>query len=1047
MTLALLGATSCFAQSVPATGQTQDTATPPKPGEAPAPVAAPGAPKAKEEDDVLMMEAFVTTGTTIKRVDNEAVLPVTLFNVEKISARDSTTSMDLLVSIPQITSIPANETSTNAVASRGGNASASLRAIGAENTLVLFNGRRVPFNPISATPPVSTVNINVLPTVGLQQIEVLRDGASALYGSDAVAGVINYITDNNVKGTTVSVRYGVTEHGGGSDIQGTMNFGKIFAGGKGRWVTTLNAYTRDKIMLSDREVSASADRLSQARAPWNVAGSVYDGRQSTTQWTTFRLGSNAVSGTVYYFYPVNGTPAITTTAMPRDLYANYNKDTVGQPSSTRTSMFTRVEYDLTPNLTAFGEVLTYYSKSTTGRQPITLTSSDARVTLSADNPYNPFGSAFYNATGAGGKIASAPSAITVASKLLVEGGNERVEASDQVYRVLGGVKGKIGDSTWRWESAAMAGGYRITDQSKNSVRESLLKAAAQRTDASAWNPFGYTFKLLNGQVVVDSPYTNPSSVQNSYTQSADRVGHSKLASLDAHVTGEVFNLWAGPLSATFGGEWRYEQKADYKPEYVGMNPTTDASVTQGDNDILVMSPKYNYQASRTIASAFAETNVPLASKSKKLLWVDSFDITGSIRYERYSDFGNATKPKVGVNAKPLSWLLVRASYNEGFRAPDLTAMKQPTSFTVATPPGNRDTVRNNYFTGAGLSSDTQVLNRTYSLPNPSLTPEESKGFSTGIVIEVPKVKGLSLTVDYWEIKQQNLIFSQTRNAANDEALLRAYTQQQLAAGKDILAIDVGSRSSADSAGNYVGDPYTLRAAPTADDIAKFKQTYATLPREQWIAPVGQWLGATTQLVNGTGNAFTNGFDYELDYNFKSTALGSFRFTSTWSEFLNKFTKDSPTDPKNDDVTAMLLPKWKTNTTLQWRKGPWGGTISATYQSDIRTNAQTNATGYASAGSPSYIKVIFNDGQTYYYEEGQDQLQVNLGFSYRFDHSHNPWIRNTTFRIGVNNLFDEKPALVVANDAGTSANLSGYSGGTGSSLWIGRAYSLSITREF
>lgn len=993
-------------------------------------------------NDTIVMEAFVTTGSNIQRMDAETVLPVTLFDNAQIEARDAETSFDLLAGIPQITEFPKNETSVNSVASRGGNAAASLRGIGQSNTLVLMNGRRVPFNPVSSLSPAdSTVNINTLPAVGLQQIEVLRDGASAIYGADAVAGVINYISDTNLQGGTMSLRFGATEHGGGMSSQATLSYGTVFAEGRGHWISTFNIFNRDAIYFRERDRSASTNRLDEARPPFDAPGGPYDGRSSTTNWPSFRLGADATSGQVYWFYPVNGTPQVTTSSLPRDLYMNYAEYQIGQPFATRGSLFSRVEFEISPKLTAFGEVLGYMSNSKTGRQAISIRSSDARVTLSEGNPYNPFGSAFYEVGGANGtKIDGEPRPITIATKLAMDGGPERVEATDRMYRILGGLRGQFGESTWNWEAAAMFGAYRITDRAINSIRESLIKTAALRTTPDAYNPFDYTFKVENGQVVADQPYSNPAEVIDYYTQSANRIGHSRLGSVDARASGNIFDLWAGPLATSVGLEWRYEEKVDYKDPYVGTNPEDDPTVDQGNNDILVMSPKYNYAASRTVASAYAEAVLPLARPDNDVPLVYSLEATASVRFEDYSDFGNTTKPKFGLNWKPNDWIMVRASLNEGFHAPDLTDMNQPTSFTVATPPGALDVVRSNYFTSAGQAADSRVLTRTYSSPNPDLMPEESEGFSAGIVVEVPGVKGLTVSVDYWEIEQTNLVLNQTRSTGDDEALLLAYTQQQLAAGVDIMDIDVGYHEDPDSIDTYVGDPYTLRAPVNDDDRARFAATYANLPQSEWMAPVGRWIGTTRQLINGTGEAFTNGVDYQIDYNLPQTPWGSFRFNTTWSQFIEKYTQDTPTSPIDDDIVSLELPEWKSSTTLVWNSGPWNASINATYQSAIRTDATTTLAGYEGAGSPSYIAVVYNDGQTYYYEKGDSQLQINLGLSYKFGDDARSWLRNTRVRLGVNNVLDEEPALYDADGTG-------YTGGTGTSLWIGRAYSLSLTREF
>ncbi|MFM7751433.1 MAG: TonB-dependent receptor plug domain-containing protein, partial [Opitutaceae bacterium] len=175
------------------------------------------APAGGAPGEAVRMEAFTVTGSNIKRLDQEKSLPITILTADELDARDAATAMNLLESIAYITDIPENETPTNAIAGRGDNANIALRGLGAGNTLVLLNGRRMPFHPFTAG-AVSPVNVNVLPSA-VQQIEVLRDGASSIYGSDAVAGVVNYIARRRPAGGDLSFRYGTTEHGGGTDYQ------------------------------------------------------------------------------------------------------------------------------------------------------------------------------------------------------------------------------------------------------------------------------------------------------------------------------------------------------------------------------------------------------------------------------------------------------------------------------------------------------------------------------------------------------------------------------------------------------------------------------------------------------------------------------------------------------------------------------------------------------------------------------------------------------------------------------------------------------------
>ncbi len=1006
-----------------------------------APTPAPREPKAAAES-VHVLEAFVTTGSNIKRLDQEKTLPVTVFSSDMIEARDSATPMDLLAGIPQVTDIPSNETSTNAVAARGGNANVALRGLGAANTLVILNGRRTPFHPFNT----SAVNVNTLPSFGLQQVEVLRDGASAIYGSDAVAGVINYVTRRKAVGAEYSVRYGFTEHGGGMDIKGDLGFGTTFAKGRGSWLMGLSLYHRDAIYWREREWSANANKSSQARAPWIVLGSTYDTATNVGVWPSFTVPG---STTTRWFYPTGaagtGTPVLTTTALPRSLYANYNQFTTGQPRSARGQWYNRFDFDVSDSIRAFGEVSFYKAMSYTGRQPITLNVSDATVVLAADNPYNPFGSRFYNSAGApnadgSARLTGAPQSITMSTLLLHEGGPERVEGNDTMYRLMAGVGGTIGKTSWTWETAALLGGVSAEDKALNSVRESLLKAAAQRTDASAWNPFGYTFKVQNGAVVADQPYRNPASVIGGFTQSANRYGHSKLASYDFRVGGNVYELWAGPIAGSTGVEWRYEFKEDHKDPFVSANPA-DSGLDPNNNDILVMSPKFNYAANRTIASGFAETVVPLIAPKNRIPLAQSLEFAASARFERYSDFGNTTKPKFGLTYKPVSFAMVRASINKGFRAPDLASLYQPPAFTVGSPPGTRDAVRNNFLTqtSVGLPADVQILAKTYTLSNPNLQPEESEGRSVGIAIDVPKIKGLSFSVDYWEITQNNLIQAKGRDVDLDNQLIRQYTQAQLAAGRNINDINIGSRSDpGDTAGGYVGDPNTLRLPVTAADRALYAQANARLSPANQMAPVGQWVGSISQDINSTGRNFTNGFDFSVSYSIPRTPLGQFRIGTEWTMFLNKFTKDNPTDIKSDDIVANTVAKYKSSTTLQWRQGAWSSAVSATYSSDVRSGATTTAANYNVLNQPDYIQVIYNNGTTVYAERGDDQLQVNYSLSYRFGRQSNRWVRNSSLRLGINNVLDEKP-----NQTNAAA---GYSGGTGSSLWVGRAYTFTFSRQ-
>jgi outer membrane receptor protein involved in Fe transport len=987
------------------------------------------------------MEAMSVTGSNIKRMDQEKVLPVTVLNLDQIAARDAATPVDMLLAVPQITNVPTNETASTAAASRGDNANVALRGIGASDTLVLLNGRRMPVHPLNA----SSVNVNTLPSFGLQQIEVLRDGASAIYGSDAVAGVVNYVTKTQPSGAEISARFGVTEHGGGMD--GTLNiaYGKSFANGKGSWLSTITGYNRDAIYFRQRAYSSLADKTSVARPPFNVAGSAYDARSATaTQYPSFTIGSSA---TITRLYPINGVYTFTTAALPLALYADFNQYDFAQPMSRRLTMFNRAEYDVTPSIRAFGELSFYASHTQAGRRPISLSAGghEPFIQLPVDNPYNPYGSRFYSVDGSPNadgtaRITGTPQTVTVQSILNVDNGPEHLVFTDSMYRILAGLKGRFGTSSWTWEAAFNIGEVGATDATSNHIRASLLQQAASRTDAQAWNPFLATFKVVNNQVVYDKAYANPYNVRAQYVRPLNRWGNSQLISGDARFGGNVVDLWAGPIAAATGVEWRSEYVEDTKDPYAGTNPV-GSGLDPNNNDFLLISPKFNYHASRKIYSGYAETVVPLTAPKQQIPGLYSLELNASGRYERYSDFGSTTKPKFGANWKPVSWVMVRASLNQGFSAPDLRTLYQPSSYTLAAAPGTLDTVRNNFFLGAGLAADARTLTRSYTVGSATLKPETSKGRTIGVVVDVPKwIKGLSFSVDYWQLDRTSLITSIGRDVAVDEALIRAYTQAQLAKGVPIDSIDTGYNiTPGNPASTYVGDVNTLRNPITAADRATFSAANAKLAPSAQMAAVGTLFGTVSQSINSKGKNFVNGLDYGLSYTTPRFAFGQVRFSTDWSEFMDFYSQTTTTSPKDDQIVSLTTSKWKGSTTVRWSLGRWMASVSHVYSSPVRTGATTTAAVYQSLGAPSYIKVINNNGAISYVEKGDSQEQYNVAFGYGWGKQASKYLRNTSVRLGCNNLLDGEPTR--------TASASGYSGSTGTSLFVGRAYTLQVSRTF
>ncbi|GAB1489066.1 TonB-dependent receptor [Opitutaceae bacterium] len=995
------------------------------------------------EDDVVRMESFTVTGSNIVRADAEKVLPVSVISRDSIETRNALSPVDMLTSLPQVTNVPINESAQGGAGSRGDNAAINLRGIGVSNSLILLNGRRLASNPVSGATNYS-VNVNQLPTQGISHIDVLRDGASSVYGSDAVAGVVNYVMDSGFRGTELKLRYGYPENGGGQSVEGTLTYGMDFADGRGRFLTTLNTMYRDAVYLTQRSFSANANHTAQAPAPFNALGGRFDGRSSVGFYPTYTVGTGTATN---YFRPVGGALQFTTKAPSRtsdpDYFVNINDTSMGLPRLSRMNWYNGVEFDITDRLMAFADLSYYEAKSVNSRRgwgatQITAPGSDYPAPMSVDNPYNPYGSRFYSIDGSANadgtaRIMGTPQSITLLSVLidLPDGaGREKVTVSSDTARMVAGLKGQLSD-TWKWETGVLLSEANVTDRSSPNVRESLFGNALMRTDATAYNPFGYTFKVQNGAVVPDKSYTNPSSVMSTYTDEWRRDGKSRIASWDISATGPILSIWSGDISLATGAEYRQEKFSDIREPYAGLNPP-GSGLDLNNNDYLIVSPKVDSDGDRTVKSLFAELSIPLVAEKNNIPLVRLLELSASGRHERYSDFGNTTKPKFGLNWKPFSSVMLRASYNEGFTAPSLPVLYAPTQFSVDGAPGTVDPYRN------VVTQEGPYLQKTYSTGNRALRPTSSRGKSAGIVFEVPSVKGLSFTADYWEISQRDVIgsLSTTQILASDAALLTSYVRSQIAAGVPVDSIDLGSGTAA-----YKGDPAVDRMAPRPGDVAAFASYNAANPGNP-LAVVGQVISRSSPSLN-LAEAFASGWDLNMNYRLPALPVGQISINSDWSYMIKSYTINQPPNAAALYVERLGVDgttRWRGTTTLSWRKGNWsasfGGYYIGTYSDSAAT---TTAALYESLGKPSYIKKTFNSGVYVYRYVVRDSLTFNASVSYRFGQTDNAWLKNVSVRAGVTNLVDKHPPL--------ASGAFGYTTSVYGNMLMGRTWTLDVTKRF
>jgi outer membrane receptor protein involved in Fe transport len=1098
----VLATLSAVAALSPATAQTAPTTSPVRSADN------------EERRETTLLEAFTVTGTNIRRLDEEKTLPVTVLNMDDLDARGVSTPAELFDTISFGGPITLDEGNTLGADARGDNSTINLRGIGSGNTLVLLNGRRLPPHPISqaesGVPSLST-NINNLPAAAMARVEVLRDGASAIYGTDAAAGVVNSITRSNFDGFSVRARGMVTQHGGGNDWSVELTDGRNFNGGRSNLLVTLDYYHRDFLWLGDRKFSRNLD-IRQTRsipAPWNglpitdSAGTVvrdndFDNTASTdsSYYGGFIRGNYNASGTfvgerpasnrgivtasgstsatmatngTFYLIPLaDGNIGFRQTLPSHNIddftlnwYQNSNDHKPILPKTDRFNLTGILRHKLDDNLELFGEFLGYRARSVTGRLPTSFdATTDHGIYVSADNPFNPFGSRFYHVNGAPNadgspRITGAPAAVQLLPGVGViprDFQPRRIYVDSEAMRLVGGLRGKLGQG-WEWESGVLYGRNKTTDTEKFAVRESRLRAALTTSDpARAFNPFNYTFKLVPQagnttnpyMVMVDQPYSNPAALTNSLYDDFVREGRTQIASWDAKVNGSLFERWwGGPIGLAFGGEMRWEDYRDYRPPYAGVNPAdapfngnlsdpTNLFFGPAENDFLAVSPNVNLYKSRTIAAVFAETLVPIVGRHNRKPFARSLDLTIAARGEHFSDFGDTVKPKFGLSYRPTDWILFRGTLASSFRAPNLVQINT----TPLQRSGNtfNDPYRSEV---TGLNRDSNADPVLFRQGSATLKPESSRSKTAGIAISLPFYRDLTFTVDYWRISQRDVIddVTGTTQLIRDEELLDAAVQRALAAGTPVNQINLGSGTDA-----YAGNPKVVRNAVTPADLADYQAYNATRPAAQQRAPVGSVRSIVTDYVNLAGRE-VEGLDFGVELRLPKHRFGQTTLRGDAS-YLTKFdTEDEPGAPivngiNRDGRTRVRGSVGATHRFERWTAG-WFANYYGPY---VDTGTATTVEIYEVLGRPSYISSYVDSGgvRRYRYLVASHILHntyINYAFPRRRD---NRWLSNLSVRAGINNVFDVEPPLADED--------SGYRRGAGTNP-RGRAFYSQITKRF
>lgn len=674
------------------------------------------APAAAES--TVKLEAFTVTGSNLRAGESVGGANLRVVTTAEIEQAGTGSLYTFIKKIPEAGANGFGENRVNT--SSPGTASVSLRGLGANSTLVLLNGRRVAPAPFAqggsaaALGTIQFVDLNMIPVDAIARVEVLKDGASAVYGADAVAGVVNLILKDNISGSTVRAYYG--DFPGG--ISANTFRGSVYTGAKSgplKIFALANFMHQAKIQYG--ELSPKLSSLSTTQNPGTfivpvgglnpVTGTIIPAGTAATA-RTFAVSSTSTA------YPPTFV-ATTTTTTPTTNRHNINEALTPQPRVTRYGALATASHELAPSLTAYAEVnfqknvnLEYLSAS-----PITNLNT---VVIPATAAYNPFGVTVTNDPGTGATLLYR----------FTELGARATETTNEFKRLVGGVKGKFGD-TWSWDASALYN--RSTSHNAlvaGWVSQAAVNAALADTNkATALNLFN------NGS----TPANNPATLAK-LVSAGTRDAFTELTSLNAMATGSVYKLSAGDVSLATGAEWREERFRDRRSQDQLLNQSLPVPQSKG---------------TRRVQAVYAELSIPLAAPAQKLPLLSALELNAAGRAEHYSDAGfkNTSVPKLGLRWQPLDpQVTFRASWGKGYRAPSLAELYQPQTtsvvFNIADPlragkPGSN-------------SNDTTTGQRQLvSGGNPLLHPEKSESFNYGVQFQPRIVPGLSFGVDYYKV--------------------------------------------------------------------------------------------------------------------------------------------------------------------------------------------------------------------------------------------------------------------------------------------------------
>lgn len=676
-----------------------------------------------QEQGATNLDRITVTGSNIPRTNTETPSPVQVVTRQEIDRSGKTTVAEYLQTLTSDGAGSIPKTFGNGFA--GGGAGISLRGLGAGSTLVLLNGRRMATYGLADDGQKVFTDLSTIPLDAVERVEVLKDGASAIYGSDAIAGVVNIILRSDFKGAILRGSYGLSGDGDGDAKKATLTAGAGDIAEDG-WNAffSLDVGKTDEIKISDRK---NRDWIGTGDLrPWGIdaadsqflGGAYLNGRTGGGSGPNGSLFTNT---TPALLVPLPGCQGLTT--IPGQTDASIAQDgCLWDPAQQFRSLSPKEEY-----VNVFGRASFAYGE---GGEIYTEIGYSKKETVFSNTPSGVSGSWGYP----GGPVnaSSGPGAVVLNAahpdNILGETARLRYSAWDvgprvttntnEFNRFLVGTKGNWGD--WSYDTAYLHSGTNLVNKRTGFLRYSAVQCALGNPacPGGVWR-------------IGDNAGQNSQALYDYISPEIQATAKSSLDMFDFTVSRSLMDLKGGPLGLAMGTEWRKTSNS--------LTPQTYTDI----GDIIGLGYSA-YDGTQNVYAGYVELSAPV---------LEQLELSGALRYDKYESGDGKATPKLGIKWTPADWIALRGSYAEGFRAPNPAENGDGglAAFSTA-----RDPVRCAASPPADVTTNCGARSvAIITSPNPDLKPEESKSYSFGIVLQPTPTT--SMTVDAWEIKRTNEI--------------------------------------------------------------------------------------------------------------------------------------------------------------------------------------------------------------------------------------------------------------------------------------------------